>query len=75
MRIILSWKGIGIDWRTSKLILIDAGKQPTGVVSDVEHHMEAHPIAIKVQEDIDQEFRDFRKTMRGKLLQIFPVPS
>jgi hypothetical protein len=75
MHIILSWKGIGTVWRTNKLISIDAGRQPTIPVNDVEHHMEARPVATKVQEDIGHKFLDFRKMMRGKLIQIFPIPS
>jgi hypothetical protein len=75
MRIILSWKGIGIGWRTNKLISINADRHPTVPVNGVEHHMEARPAATKVQEDIGHKFLDFRKMMQGKLLQIFPIPS
>jgi hypothetical protein len=75
MPIILSWRGIGIGWRTNKLISIDIGRQPTVPVNNIEHHMEARPVATKVHEDIGLEFLDFRKMMQGKLLQIFPIPS
>jgi hypothetical protein len=75
MRIILSWKGIEIGWQTSKLISIDDDMQLTGPANDVENHMEAHPITIKGQEDIGHRSLGFWKMMRGKLLQIFPIPS
>jgi hypothetical protein len=74
MHIILSWKEIGFGWRTSKLISIDAGRQPTIPVNDVEHHMEARPVATKDQGDFGHEFLGSQKAAQGRSLRISPTP-